>query len=73
MAFVVKDQVEKFRTDPLMIELSSSDATPICFAGCPHAKELERQQKFLHGCVIKRLLIVRIILKFLLYLQLLYF
>lgn len=59
MSYVVKNQIEKFKTDPLMVQLSAEELTPICFAGCPHAKEAERQQTFMHGCIIKQLPIVR--------------
>uniref|UniRef100_A0A915CRD3 F-box domain-containing protein n=1 Tax=Ditylenchus dipsaci TaxID=166011 RepID=A0A915CRD3_9BILA len=38
-------------------ERKIKSAHPICFAACPHAKELERRQTFLAGCAAKRLLI----------------
>ncbi|KAI1713571.1 core binding factor beta subunit domain-containing protein [Ditylenchus destructor] len=58
MPLVVDNQAEKFRTDPLMVELSAtSQPTTIRFAGCPHAREPERQQTFLTSCQQKRLFI----------------
>lgn len=48
---VEKNNEEKCYIDPLIIQLSTR-MLDICFAGCPHAKEIERRQLFLDGCFI---------------------
>jgi hypothetical protein len=53
----VENQCDKFRSDPLMVELSAQNVK-ICYAGFPYAKAQERRQSFLKACASKRLSIV---------------
>lgn len=56
MPRVVDNQLEAFRTDPMMTQLAQG--TPIRYAGCLHAKESERRQTFVQNCAHRKLFIV---------------
>lgn len=56
MPRVVDNQLETFRTDPILSNLAQ--ITNIRFAGCPHAKDSERKQTFMQNCANKCLPVV---------------
>uniref|UniRef100_A0AC35TZX9 PilZ domain-containing protein n=1 Tax=Rhabditophanes sp. KR3021 TaxID=114890 RepID=A0AC35TZX9_9BILA len=53
METTLQNQREAYLKDQMLATLSNN--TPISYVGCLHAKENERQEKFVANCVSKRL------------------